>query len=263
MWNLICDFEHSREAWKELLELEFFYAGRMARIEKRPLAETLAAYTEWYEFGCDVVPDAASRFTWLSRIEDDAERARVFETEIAPRLKKRFSSVRHTIFHSHAGFMSEAHSEYYSDSPELLLTLHFRNRFAPDSPFAHQAELAAGLREIVTEFSAVHPEIERVQCASWLNNRPEFLALFPDEWKNSRTLCLPMEGSAGWWGSFIDRRGNFNRKCAERFKRLGGFSMPNIHCRCRMTALKEHLEKISFRESGDGKMEDRQKGMRS
>ena len=61
------------------------------------------------------------------------------------------------------------------------------------------------------------------------------------EYLKNRTVCLPMEGSTGWWGSFIDCQGNFNRLRAAEFERLGGFSMPNLHCRCSVAALQQHL----------------------
>ena len=214
----------------------------MARIERQPLASALARYTEWIEMaGRDINDDQTA---WLEPLAQPQNRERVFEEEIIPEIERRFEPAMEAIRTSHAGFTFEYHSEYFSDSPELLLTIHFRNRFAPESPCQHIYELAAGLNEIVEETVRNHPEITRVQCASWLNNRQEFLQLFPKEWTDGRTLCLPMEGSAGWWGSFIDREGNFNAARAETFRQNGGFSMPNIHCRCSLDALQAHLKQL-------------------
>lgn len=235
MWNLQLDFDTSCETIRELLEFELRYARRMAVLENCPLRNTLK-YTEWGAY-CGAIPQKM----WENRLETVEDRESLFGEVIVPYLKRNFQPAMNEIASSRAGFLSELHTEYYQTSPELLLTLHFRNRFAPDSPFRHSRELAAGLLAIVEQCEAEHPEVRRVQCASWLNNRDEFSALFPPEWRKFRTFCLPMEGSAGWWGSFIDCRGRFNQIRAARFEQLGGFTMPNLHCRCRIESLKQHL----------------------
>ena len=235
MWNLILDFESCQKTVRELLEFELQYAQRMAKVENCPLSRTLK-YTEWQMF-CGDLPQEQ----WESRLATPQGREALFREAVRPYLERNFEACRAEIAGSHAGFLSELHAEYYMESPELLLTHHFRNRFAPDSPFRHARELVEGLLSIVERCMAEHPEIHRVQCASWLNNRDEFLALFPPEWKRNRTFCLPMEGSTGWWGSFIDSQGHFNRIRAAEFERLGGFRMPNLHCRCDIAALKQHL----------------------
>lgn len=254
MWNLILDFDSCRETVRELLEFELRYARRMAGVEKCPLSRTVV-YTEWGMY-CGGLP----REEWEKQLETPEGREKLFREAVIPFLEKNFRSSREAISASRAGFLSELHTEYYMDSPELLLTLHFRNKFAPDSPFRHTRELAAGLLSIVEQCMAEHPGIRRVQCASWLNNRREFLALFPPEWLENRTFCLPMEGSAGWWGSFIDCRGRFNRLRAAEFERLGGFTMPNLHCRCRIDALRRHLAGPSSELSAKSGSFCRQKG---
>lgn len=238
MWNLFISFDDCCQTVRELLELEYRYACRMAVLEKRSLHETIV-YTE-YPLYCEDVP----QHIWEKRLGTAAEREALWHDTITPWLRIHYEKAREEIANNNSCFLSELHTEYYCDSPELLLTLHFRNLFAPDSPFNHLDALCGSLLDIVERHMAVHPEITRVQCASWLNNRPEFLALFPAEWQKQRSLCLPMEGSTGWWGSFIDRRGLFNAERAADFERLGGFAMPNTNCRCSTAALLQHLQKM-------------------
>lgn len=235
MWNLYVDLARCKETVRTLLEFELQYALRMAAIEKKSLQETLI-YTEWEMF-CGGTDD----FSWKEEIADPVKREKLFQTRVVPFLESTFETALQEISASRAGFLSELHTEYYSDSPELFLTLHFRNKFAPDSPFKHKKELVKGLLEIVSECMKNTPEIKLVQCASWLNNREQFTSLFPPEYLKNKTFCLPMEGSTGWWGSFIDCQGNFNTLRAAEFERLGGFSMPNLHCRCSVAALYQHL----------------------
>lgn len=243
MWTLNLEFETFREDLLQLLEFETEYSQRMSRLEKIPFSAAMEKYTEWrYLATPEDAPDSVD-FTF-DDLQTAEQRRMFFEQYVVPEQSRRYAKNLQEIRDSYAGFMCEAHTEYYSESPELLLTLHFRNRFAPDSPFGHRQELAAGLLKLVVDFHREHPEIRRVQCASWLNNLPDFLSLFPREWFESRTICLPMEASTGWWGSLIDHHGRFSQARAEKFRERGGFSCPNVHCRCQITALINHLEKL-------------------
>ncbi len=238
MWNMLLTFEETVETARRLLELEFQYAEAMCHREKKLLPATIG-YTEWGDL-CAPLP----RLKWLPQLVKEGTRHQLFYEAVVPNLRRMFNEAQKTIPMSKGGFLWEPQREFGADpdSPEELLTLHFRNKFAPDSPFDHRDELEKGLLEIVEECESGHPGIKRVQCAGWLNNLPAFLSLFPAEWNEERTLCFPMEGSIGWWGSFIDRRGHFHEGRAEKFLRLGGFTCPGIHCRCTLAALKAHLK---------------------
>lgn len=244
MWNLILDFKQYKEDLLELLEFETEYSERMAAIERCSLEEAMLEYTEWYYMYAADPGSHDEQLALMKKLDSKKARKTFFEERVIPEQQKRFIEGMEEIRSSKAGFIAEARPEYYSQSPEILLTLHFRNFFAPDSPFAHKQELADGLLLLVEEFLSKHSEVERVQCASWLNNSPDFLSLFPHEWLRCRTLCLPMEPSTGWWGSLIDKTGRFSRKRAEQFRKRGGFAMPNMHCRCQITDLINHLKQI-------------------
>jgi hypothetical protein len=243
MWNLILDFKQYQEDLLELLEFEAEYAEHMASIEKCSLEEAMLKYTEWHYMHTTAPGSHDERLALMRKLASKEARRTFFEERVIPEQQKRFIEGQEEIRGSRAGFIAEVRPEYYSESPEIFLTLHFRNYFAPDSPFAHKQELANGLLQLIEEFLLKHPTVERVQCASWLNNVPDFLSLFPDEWLKCRVLCLPMEPSTGWWGSLIDRTGRFSRKRAELFKKCGGFSMPNMLCRCKIEDLLHHLRK--------------------
>lgn len=244
MWTLNLEFDTFREDLLQLLEFETEYAGRMSRIEHIPFASALEKYTEWKYLSQPLDTPDSVVFN-PEELRTPEQRRKFFDEKVVPEQHCRYEEALQEIRDSYAGFICEAHTEYYSESPELLLTLHFRNRFSPDSPFEHKPELVAGLQKLVTDFHRAHPEITRVQCASWLNNKPEFLALFPQEWFDSRTVCLPMEASTGWWGSLIDHNGRFRPERAAKFRERGGFSCPNVHCRCLVSALLEHLNNLS------------------
>ena len=244
MWNLCITFPQYRESLWELLEFETEYAVRMAQLEGRGMAETMVDYTEWYYASSSAAAPRESKVNLMSSLLTVEERRSFFQDKVVPEQERRFSEERKSIRQSYSGFIVEREREYYSDSPEYLMTLHFRNFFAPASPFEHIDELASGLLQLTLDFHSSYPETRRVQCASWLNNVPRFCSLFPPEWTQNRTLCLPMEASTGWWGSLIDRTGQFSKERAEQFRKRGGFAMPNMHCRCEISSLLRHLKSI-------------------
>jgi len=150
-----------------------------------------------------------------------------------------------------AGLTYEYHPEYFGPPQPDLLTLHFGNAFAPESPFRHEGELRAGLREIARRTRAERPDVVRVQCASWLNNVERFTRLFPPEWDRSGTDC-PLEGHTGWWGQFTDRTGGLHAGRTAEFRATWSFRCPNRHCRCVLDALEDHLEEKRNAQGGHG-----------
>jgi hypothetical protein len=166
----------------------------------------------------------------------------LLENYFVPRLKKDLEDARILIAQSNNGFTYEYFPEYGTNNKEEFLTLHFRNFYAPDSPFNHSHELAKGLRTIVSNTIKERPDVKQVQCASWLNNLSQFLQLFPTEWQENSNFCYPMTASTGWWGRFINREGKINQKAVDKFKSTLKFDYPNRHCRCTIQKLYDYLK---------------------
>ncbi|MCD6360942.1 MAG: hypothetical protein J7M38_08745 [Armatimonadetes bacterium] len=121
------------------------------------------------------------------------------------------------------------------------LTLHIRNAFAPDSPFHHLPEMADSLLEVTARAARERPDVEWIQCGSWLNSVPPFASLFPPSWSESAQPGAP--GShMGWWGQFQNRRGGFHERNAARFRATGQFPYQHLLCRCPVAELNEHLK---------------------
>ncbi|MGD9494784.1 MAG: hypothetical protein AB7Y46_00610 [Armatimonadota bacterium] len=135
-------------------------------------------------------------------------------------------------------------AKYYADehSPDHI-TLHVRNAYRPDSPFRHLAEMAASLQEILDRAEAVRPDVEWVQCGSWLNSLPPFAGLFPPSWVETAVPGKP-GGHMGWWGQFQDRRGGFHERNARLFRESGQFPYRHLLCHCRVAELRAHASRL-------------------
>lgn len=248
MWNLILTPQQYSQTLQELLELEFWYANKRALKEEKTFEDAINQYTEIYYYSTEYKPDvpAAKNENWqkivmeLSNKEDELWSS--IKDYITPRIQDDLKRSQTEIKNSYFGFMYEFCPEYESDSNEDFLTIHFRNYFAPDSPFVHACKLKEGLRQVVEKAMFERPDITQVQCASWLNNRPEFTGLFPEQWLKRSNFCYPMTASTGWWGRFIDRKGLLNQKAADELKSEMRFTMPNRHCRCLIEELHDFVK---------------------
>jgi len=133
-------------------------------------------------------------------------------------------------------------AKFYADgnSPDHI-TLHFRNAYRPHSPFDHLPEMAGSLLALIDQAGERRPDVEWVQCGSWLNSLPQFAGLFPPSWVQAAVPGKP-GGHMGWGGQFQDRRGGFHDRNARRFRDTGEFPYRHLLCHCRVDELREHLE---------------------
>ena len=247
MWNLIISPQEYRKTLQELLNLQIWYACESAKIEKRSLAETINQYTEIYyystEYKADIPADKNSEWQKIvgSIINNKKSYWEILSPYILPRINKDLLAAKQDIESSFYGFMYEFYPEYNSESNADFLTIHFRNYFAPESPFEHYDELKQGLLQIIEKVQAERPDVKQVQCASWLNNLSKFTVLFPEQWLKRANDCYPMSASTGWWGKFINRKGLINQMAVMELKATKTFSTPNRHCRCTIDELHQHL----------------------
>lgn len=138
-------------------------------------------------------------------------------------------------------------------APPRHAELHFFNAVAPRSPFDEPLQLARALAALVADCQRRHPAVQRLWCSSWLNNRAQFLALFPDSWRASAVERSQDERDAAsfgrarlntdnWWGQFVRRDGSLNEVLARRFRDSGGvFPFPNLRCSAPIAAVARHL----------------------
>ncbi|MCR9246801.1 MAG: hypothetical protein NXI31_17345 [bacterium] len=140
--------------------------------------------------------------------------------------------------------------------PEHHVELHFHNAVQPASPFGDRQGLARDLRALLGDVAARHPVVTTVWCHSWLNDRPEFLALFPSSWdrdgrvRTQRNVDVESGGRVrldtdNWWGQFMRHDGSFHHGNAERCRLSGGeLPHPNRLCHAPLAEVCTHLDDL-------------------
>lgn len=139
------------------------------------------------------------------------------------------------------GIGYEFHPEYDVDGSPDFMSFHFRNYFAPDTPFNHRDKLIGGLRRTIKKAAEERPDITMAQCATWLNDVPAFSSLFPPVWKE-RAMPGKPGGHFGWWGQFMDRTGYLHKKNARAFRATGEFPYKHLKGKCSIAELKKYLD---------------------
>jgi len=258
VWTLEMDLKAYQRYLRDMMELQMWYVVFVTRHEQKNFADAVNNLTEVYAYSDlydqkILAKDNAEFQTLVDQLEKlwlkvgdcafPAQAWKILSPHLEARMESDLAQARRKIQNSFAGFMYEFHPEYFGPDVPDFLTLHFRNYFAPDSPFNHTLELAKGLLRLINESRQARPDVTQVQCATWLNNIAPFQKLFPPEWMQRSNTC-PLEGHTGWWGQFIDRTGQLHQKNVACFRQTGRFLYPNRHCRCGIDALETHLKTL-------------------
>jgi hypothetical protein len=258
MWTRQMTLNDYRIFLQEMMDLQMWYVTQVVLMERLSFAATINGRTEAYAYSMYFDPQIAAEKNkaWIHVVERlehlfwteenngfVSKSWEILQTLFEPRMSEDLDKAQAMIASSFAGFTYEFHSKYFGPSEPKWLTLHFRNYFAPNSPFSHRKELIKGLLSLIEDAQFKRSDIQNVQCASWLNNLEPFYSLFPKTWYETSVVC-PLEGHTGWWGQFIDRQGNFHRKKAEIFRKTLKFECPNRMGTCDLAELKDFLSQM-------------------
>lgn len=255
MWTLNMSLDDYRRFLHDMMNLQMEYVYRTAQNAGFTFAQAVNRLTGAYAYSIyfDPTVSAENNPAWkpiVERLDHLAKEINVdrfivrswdiLEPILEPRMDADLKKAQAAIAASFAGFSYEFHGEYFGPETPALVTLHFRNFFAPDSPFSHRSALIDGLRRLVADAKAKCPDVSRVQCASWLNNVEPFYRLFPPSWYENSVVC-PLEGHTGWWGQLIDRQGQLHPKKVEAFRKTWTFEYPNRMCTCDLAELERRV----------------------
>tara|TARA_Y100000814_G_scaffold267602_1_gene222104 strand:+ start:190 stop:996 length:807 start_codon:yes stop_codon:yes gene_type:complete len=128
------------------------------------------------------------------------------------------------------------------DYHEDVVNIHINNVYKPDSPLSEKRpQFAAALIRLLEDTQELNPEVTKVACGSWLNSVPTFLEIFPGVWKASGQRSKNVRYTLGHWGQFMDRRGDFHASNGARFREMGDFPYPSLHCTDSLEAVLCHL----------------------
>ena len=247
-----------RNLVKDMTALQLWYITNVIKVKKENFAVLLNHYSRIYTYSnayhkdvpAERNPDwqeivAKLKENWLKVGNENFPNSSwsILQEYIEPKIVPNINKAKKDLAKSFYGFSYEFHHEYFGPAKPEFLTLHFRNYFCPDTPFHHISKLIEGLLKVIEHALQERPDINHIQCASWLNNIKSFNQLFPDAWIENSQEC-PIGGNLGWWGQFIDRKNQLHKKNVAKFKQTKKFLYPNLHCQCKIQDLKQHLEQF-------------------
>ena len=123
-----------------------------------------------------------------------------------------------------------------------LAALHFYNCACPRSPFEDVEALRDDLRQCLLAIHCEAPEVQRVQCGSWVNNLARMQALFPRGYVDSLVVTDPNgRDGLGWWGQFVTKNGCLNESRAAELRATGRFHYSRLLGRCSLADALAHL----------------------
>ena len=89
-----------------------------------------------------------------------------------------------------------------------------------------------------------NPGASTIWCDSWLNQFELFNALFPPSWAES-FIPTYYFATFGWWGQYIDHRGAFHRRRAEKLRQSGRHPYSAGASECDLTEAIDHLKSLA------------------
>lgn len=254
--------EEHFEYVKKLARVSFFYARchLMPRFPESKISELIKKHTPLlyealgyhdYETGwdnpdCRAILDKADELSALSPTDFEEEMWNSIELLARCRVADDYSHTLGAITPESWNCGSLKYGPPQKKRPPEWCAFHIANAVAPKSIFADSDYLPACFRLLLTESSIIFGYTVLYTC-SWLNDREEWLRLFPDEWRRNlspRSEKPVPEWNFGWWGQLVNARGSINPK-AESFVRANGFL--KYECRtshCGFDDMFKHLEQI-------------------
>jgi len=164
-------------------------------------------------------------------------------------------SLRYDILSKHISYYLNSLS-YLKNGKPRRISIHISNALAPRSIFDEPLHLPNCFFQLMRETREKY-RVTALTTATWLNDYPPWLALFPKQWHDNLT---PLEDGVGWsqlyWGQFVTARGSFNFKHARIFRETGNMPYTPLRSWCSYSNLEHHLHEYirEHADNPDGKL---------
>jgi hypothetical protein len=122
---------------------------------------------------------------------------------------------------------------------------HIGNTLSPTSIFSDPAYLPGCFRQLLAAVTERY-QATRICTGSWLNSYERWLALFPQEWRDSLGAPVELGWSQGHWGQFISARGTLNHRHAAMLRATGELPFATRRASCSIAAMAAHLDALGF-----------------
>ena len=257
---------------EEMAKFSFFYASRYLRsmVPEKSLAEALFDHTPLLFHGlnyrekesfaeialCRMLGDGCERFDGFSPAEFEQEMWALCGEKIRLRAAELYETSRGVAVPPGWNCGSLKYDIPSAENPRLC-RFHIYSTISP-APFFGDPEYLILCFKLMMKECELRFNADTLITSTWLNERPRWLAFFPEEFRNSfapRKVDYVPNRTVGSWGFLYDRRGCMNMKYIRQirengilpfFPRTGSCSFEAM--RRHLDALPEHIRKSDFRD---------------
>ncbi len=125
--------------------------------------------------------------------------------------------------------------------PRNHCNFHISNAIMPKSIFAERDYLPLCFLELLDKSKKKYG-YDTLRTFTWLNDRPRWLELFPQEWHdNLNEPNLEIFGNYGFWGQLVTARGTLNEKVGEYVRLNCELKYKPRKSHCSFSAMRKHL----------------------
>jgi hypothetical protein len=227
----------------DMARVQARYVLRLGAESGRPPAELIAAQTPWRGRLRDPAADwppflerAAAILAGAGSEETRAERLAAFADPF-------FADAIPPALRAEAELTWFGDFRYTEDRNAGAIALHIANRGGSGAGFSDRGACFAQLRLLCADARRRTSAVAKVVCGSWLNDRDDFLALFPPSYRQSLGTSSPDDKTGwGWWGQLVNREGRLHARRAARLLASGDFPHPRLVGECRFDEFQAHVE---------------------
>ena len=247
---------------EQMAKMSFFYTSRWMRqiyAPEKSAGESLSCHTplffhglgfsvkaEWQDIPlCRQLLSSADELSTLPPEEFEEAMWSVSGKAISARAAELYPRSRGMITPASWNCGSLKYDPPTEDEPKRV-AFHIYNTVSPNSFFANPDYLILCFLLLMKE-AELRYGADTLFCSTWLNDRPRWLAYFPEEWQNNlspRNFDRLTGMTVGDWGSIYDARGCLNAKYVAMVREQGKLPFAPRKSHCSFAAMREHLEKL-------------------
>jgi len=126
---------------------------------------------------------------------------------------------------------------------------------APDSPFSDKQRLFKWFIEMVEHIKLYEPSVDRIGTATWLNNHPDYVAVFPSSYAAALTRGDgTTKGYMSAWGQFVSSNLQINQAKADMLRSELRFSNRMMTSTVELDGFENHIRQEYVKAAAAAKM---------
>ena len=122
-------------------------------------------------------------------------------------------------------------------------SIHIHNHTAPDSPFSDKKRLFGWFVEMVEHIKRHEPSVSRIGTATWLNNHPDYVAVFPPSYGATLTRGDGKAKGMSAWGQYVRSNLELNLAKADMLRSELRFSNHMLTSTVQLDLFESHVRR--------------------